>query len=547
MTSCGLANRLWQWSQVGLCRRFERALRDPGAVQRRLLRDYLRANAETVFGRRHRFAEIDSVAAWRRRVPLASYDDLVPLVERVRGGEPGVLTREPVHCLLPSSGSTAARKLIPFTDRLAREFRRAIGPWCVDLFRRHPRLRDGRAYWSISPAIDGGAEQPWAVPVGFDEDTAYLGGHYRGLVERTLAVPGAVRLLADVECFRYATLAHLLKAADLTLISVWHPSFLTLLLEPLQRHWHALLADIEAGTLTLPGSVGWVGPSLQPDPARAAELRRLGPADPAALWPRLEVISCWADGHAAGAASELAARFPKVALEPKGLVATEGFVTLPFRGARPMAVASHFFELLDERSRPCLVDELRHGGEYSVVVTNGGGLYRYQLRDRVRVEGFLGATPCLTFLGKEDRISDRRGEKLTDGHVARALERELRPLDLGVAFAMLAPDEDGGGPRYTLYLESERPPPADLGLRLERRLEENPHYRYCRSLGQLQPLAIFRVNRAAHAVYIDHRRRDDERLGDIKPAALSAETGWSRRFSGGYACGLRRHLEEAVS
>ena len=546
MTIPALANRLWQWGHAGRWRRFRRALADPGATQRRRLRGYLQANAETVFGRRHGFARIDSVAGWRRRVPLATWDELAPLVERIRRGEQRILTRQPVRRLLPSSGATAARKLIPFTDLLGREFQSAIGPWCVDLFRRHPRLATGRAYWSISPAIDLD-DEPAAVPIGFDHDTAYLGGFYRRLVEGTLAVPAAVRGMSDVESFRYATLFHLLRAADLALISVWHPSFLLLLLEPLRRHWRRLLTDVADGTPSLPGAVGRSRPRCRPDPARAAELRRRGPDDPAALWPRLEVISCWADGHAGGAAAELAALFPGAVVEPKGLVATEAFVTLPFGGRRPVALRSHFFEFLDDRGRPWLLDELRRGAEYSVTVTTGGGLYRYRLQDRVRVEGFLAATPCLVFLGKEDRVSDRRGEKLTEGHVAGALERALAPLDLGVAFAMLAPDEGDSTPAYTLYLESRRPPPPELGPWIERRLEENPHYRYCRSLGQLEPLRIFRVEGGAHAVYVAHCHRAGQRLGDIKPAALSAESGWGRRFSGGYAGGPRRRLEEAVS
>ncbi len=546
MTERGLANRLWQWANFARWKRFGRALRDPGAAQRRLLRGYLRDNEGTVYGRRHHFARIDSAGAWRRRLPLVTYEDLAPFVDRIRNGEPAVLTHETVRRLVPTSGTTTARKLIPFTDLLGRELQRAIGPWCADLFHRHPSLRDGSAYWSISPTTADDSAKPSAVPVGFDDDTAYLGGLYRRLVDRTLAVPASVRHVGDLEAFRYATLAHLLAAADLALISVWHPTFLGLLLEPLQHHWTDLVADVEAGTLSLPRLASLPCRPPRPDPARAAELRLLDPANPAALWPRLEVISCWADGHAAGAAAELSARFPQARLQPKGLVATEGFVTVPFHSTRPLAVTSHFFEFLDDRGQPHLVDELRAGSEYSVVVTTGGGLYRYRLQDRVRVEGMLAATPCLSFLGKEDRISDRRGEKLADGHVARVLERTLEPLCLGIAFAMLAPDDGESAPRYTLYLESARPPPAGLDSHLEQRLEENPHYRYCRQLGQLEPLAVFRVERAAHTVYIEHCRRAGQRLGDIKPTALSTEAGWSRRFPGGYTRGLCRGLEEVI-
>lgn len=536
MSAAGWANRLWAAANRPRRRRFRAALEDPGAAQRRLLLATLRANAGTAYGRRHGFDRIATVEEYRRRVPLTRWDELAPWIERIRHGEPGVLTREPVLRLMPSGGSTAAAKLVPLTRTLLSELQRAIGPWVVDLFERHPGLADGRAYWSVSPAAPAEPAAGGAVPVGFAADTAYLGGFFQRLVDRTLAVPGAVARLTDIESFRYATLLHLLAARDLALVSVWHPSFLTLLLEPLERWWEPLLDDLAAGTLTLPGANP--GPAAgavrapAADPARAAELRRVGPAaPPREIWPRLAVISAWADGHAAGAAAALAERFPGVAIEPKGLVATEAFVSLPFAGARPLAVESHFFELIDDAGRSLLAGEPAAGGEYAVAVTTGGGLYRYRLGDRVRVEGFLGATPCLRFVGREDRVSDRRGEKLSDGHVAAVLERLLGP---GAGFAMLAPDDEGGRPGYTLYLDARRPAPPRLAEDLERALAENPHYRWCVRLGQLAPARVFRVDGDPHLLYLEHRRRAGQRLGDVKPAALSAESGWSRRFAGRY-------------
>ncbi len=536
-----LANSLWAGANLGRWHRFRRALHDPGCVQRRILARQLRANAETVYGRRHGFAGIDSAAEFQRRVPLSVYDDYVPLVDRIRAGEPSVLTREPVLRLMPSSGSTAARKLIPMTRGFLAELQRGIGPWIVDLYRRDPRLKRGTAYWSISPAIAPAAE-PSAVPIGFDDDSAYLGGLSRRLVQRTLAVPGAVRHLAALDEVRYATLLYLLRARRLALVSVWHPSFLTLLLEPLGQHWDRLLADVAGGTLSLPS--GNPAPALsrrlRPDRRRAEELRSLGPGALPAIWPHLGMISCWTDGHAEAAAAALRDRFPGVPLVGKGLVATEALVSVPFAGNRPfagdrpLAVGSHFLEFLDAGGRPHLADELRTDGEYSVVVTTGAGLYRYQLQDRVRVERFLGATPCVRFLGKEDRISDRCGEKLSDGHVAAVLRQLLEPLALGVRFAMLAPDEAGGTVGYTLYLESQRQVPGALAAGLERALCENPHYRYCASLGQLAPARVFRVRAAADTVYLDHRCRSGQRLGDVKPVALSSEGGWTRRFEGCY-------------
>src|SRR5207248_2761280 len=89
-----------------------------------------------------------------RQIPLHSYDDLEPWTDRIRHGEKQVLTFEAVSHLIPTSGSSGGRKLIPFTAGLQREFNRAITPWITDLYFRHPAAAMGAAYWSISPAIE---------------------------------------------------------------------------------------------------------------------------------------------------------------------------------------------------------------------------------------------------------------------------------------------------------------------------------------------------------------------------------------------------------
>jgi hypothetical protein len=139
-------------------------------------------------------------------------------------------------------------------------------------------------------------------------------------------------------------------------------------------------------------------------------------------------------------------------------------------------------------------------------------------------------------VGKEDRVSDRFGEKLDDGFVASALGACLHGRS-DLEFAMLAPDERSEGLGYTLYVQAEPPALAALAPALEAALCENPHYRYCRELGQLAALRIFAERGGAHATYIERCLAAGQRLGDIKPAGLSAESGWSARFDGAYVHG----------
>src|SRR5947207_2019874 len=102
-------------------------------VQHRRLRGYLQRNQSTAFGQEHGFGDINNYEQFARRVPLADYDSLQRWIERIVTGEPKVLCWEPVTHLIPTSGTTGGRKLIPFTAGLQREFNAAIGPWLFDL------------------------------------------------------------------------------------------------------------------------------------------------------------------------------------------------------------------------------------------------------------------------------------------------------------------------------------------------------------------------------------------------------------------------------
>jgi hypothetical protein len=526
-TSALLLNTAWIAAQSPRYLLFRRALVDSRATQESVLAGYLRRNSSTDFGKRFDLANIKSAHEFQNRVPLSDYDDYREPIEQIRRGRNGVLTADPVVCLEPSSGSTRAAKLIPYTRALQSEFGRAIAPWILDLARSSPRVVGGPAYWCITPA--SGAEPASTVndatPVGFASDSAYLGGWLEKFVNRTLVDCSDLRHVQEIDEFRHQTLLRLLSESELRLISIWHPTFLTLLLDALADSWSALLRDLSRG---VPAKAGVR--ALPANPTRARILSRADPSRPTSIWPDLAVVSCWGDGQAARLLSDLQARLPGVCLQTKGLLATEGVISLPFAGRHPLAIRSHFFEFIDSRGNARFSWELEPGGSYSVVVTTGGGLYRYQLRDRVTVESFLYSTPCIRFIGKEDTVSDLRGEKLSEGLVAAILSRLIPSLAPRTTFALLAPDTNTGVPRYVLYLSSSEQYSPSLAAALESELGANPNYAHCVRLGQLRPCGIVRVKATAAVSYLERLRGSGLRLGNIKPAALSTLTGWGNVF-----------------
>jgi GH3 auxin-responsive promoter len=317
-------------------------------------------------------------------------------------------------------------------------------------------------------------------------------------------------------------------------MSVWHPSFLEGLLDCIDMHRDRLIHDVDRGSMSPPAPAdeatdvrARLASLLAPDPARAAELRMAG-GHAVDIWPHLSLISCWADGPARTAAAVLARRCEGIAIQPKGLLATEAVVTIPFDGRHPVAICSHFFEFVEPDGRVKLVHELKRGMEYTLLLTTGGGLYRYKLCDRVIVDDFVHDTPSLRFLGRDDRVSDLFGEKLSDGFVAGVLDQLFTAAP--PRFAMLAPDRTEAGVAYTLFVASDGPLEPGLAARLERALRLNPQYAWCVDLGQLGPARIARVGSGAMSAFVGSCVTGGQRLGDVKPVSLSTATGWRDRL-----------------
>ncbi|MCC6242107.1 MAG: GH3 auxin-responsive promoter family protein [Gemmatimonadaceae bacterium] len=498
-----IANLAWLASSVGASRRFQRALAAPEETQWAWLHAQLARHAASEYGRAHEFSAVRRYADFVARVPLCRYADVEPYITRMQGGEEGLLGSDPVTHLAPTSGSVGARKLIPFTSALSRGFDAAVAPWMINLAQQRPRIVGGPGYWSVSPMASD-SESPSAIPIGFADDAEYLGGAKAWLVRQVMAVPASVRHARDEETFWNTTALALLRCVELRLISVWHPSFFELLLAHAETHWEALLSGIE-----------------RDDWSRAQQLRAIGAREWWRWWPALQVLSCWGEQAAESGWRRLCAQAPQLLVQPKGLLATEGVVTVPYGEWHVLAITSHFFEFLDpETGDVRRAHELTVGAQYEVVLTNGAGLWRYRLGDLVECTGHLAATPTLRFLGRAEQVSDLRGEKLSEPFVAECL-RSLWEGEMPPRVAILRAVDDDVVGRYDLVVSTDTAHTGALLTRIDDALRANPHYARARRLGQLAPprLVLVDAEYAQRSMLVEAHGRS-ARLGDVKPRVL---------------------------
>jgi hypothetical protein len=138
-------------------------------------------------------------------------------------------------------------------------------------------------------------------------------------------------------------------------------------------------------------------------------------------------------------------------------------------------------------------------------------------------------------MGKEAHLSDHFGEKLNEQHVQRALDESLQRERLHPSFTLLSCEECDGRFAYTLFVEAADTSDEQLATvaqTLEARLQENFHYRYCRELGQLDALRVFRIESGGLETFLSESQRRGQRLGDVKPLLLNRQRGWLEKFRG---------------
>lgn len=500
-------------------RRLNRATNDPERAQRARFAQIMSGLRAQPYGQHHHLERAHSPEQLQRLAPIIRYDDLEPWITRQYHGELEVLSAHGLTMFERSSGSSAANKLIPYNSALLAEFGQATEAWLFDLYIHRPNLLGTRSYWSISPATKQRERSPGGSPIGVEDDTEYFNPLIRWALKQLMVGSGALAKEPDLERWRDHTLIALLEAHDLGFISIWNPSFLTLLMEHAQTHIERLSDALSA--------------------PRAAQVRRTldayGAFVPESIWPELQLISAWSDASARHFIPALRAFFPNVELQPKGLLATEGVITIPWTRAKAnlLAIHSHFYEFIDldaPHDAPKLAWQLKPGAQYSPLLTTSAGLLRYELRDVVRCVGHHQKTPTLRFEGKLDRSSDMCGEKLNARLVEQGVEGCVREVGVRYQFLLLAPTLEPS-PHYTLYIESDASE-AQLDLlaaRLERHLERSHHYAHCIELGQLKPLTVTRVIHGAKT-YMEVLARHGLRAGDIKPSQLDHRQIWHGQF-----------------
>jgi hypothetical protein len=112
-----IINSIATWVLKQRIHQIELFLKYPNEVQEELLMNLIRKSEDTELGKEKDFESIKNYKTFCERVPVSTYEELEPLIERTRKGEQNVFWAEPIKWFAKSSGTTNAKsKFIPVSD-----------------------------------------------------------------------------------------------------------------------------------------------------------------------------------------------------------------------------------------------------------------------------------------------------------------------------------------------------------------------------------------------------------------------------------------------
>jgi len=110
----GLINSILTWMMKKRIHQIELFKKYPHEVQDELLKKLLSTARSTEFGRKYEFSSIDTYEKFRERIPVSTYEQTYPYIERLMRGEQNILWPSEIKWFSKSSGTTNARsKFIP--------------------------------------------------------------------------------------------------------------------------------------------------------------------------------------------------------------------------------------------------------------------------------------------------------------------------------------------------------------------------------------------------------------------------------------------------
>ena len=511
-------------------------------LQEELLLEIIKDNQNTEYGKKYNFSEIKTIEDYKKNVPLSSFDNYAGYTDRmVKNKEKNLITAYPVIQYAETSGSVGVPKKIPVSDRSMKIYTKYTISRVTALAEKYHREHSGRHL-----PIGRGFNQLEIVDRTLDDGTP-LGNisgsaakSYKMLFPYYLTSPIPVLYPKGYMNMMYLKSFYALSDKDMSfMFSVFMTNIVDMMVY-IENNWQSLCDDIEKGTF--PEEIKMdedvkreLLKNTKPNPKRAAFLRKEFsrgfevPVIPR-IWPKMSFISTIGTGGFAAYTERMRKYSGAIPIDFSIYGASEGMMAACAEIEEPefaLLCDSCFFEFIpaeapEGTTETLGINDLEVGKDYEIVITNLSGFYRYRIKDVVKVLGYEGQSPKITFMYRKSQLLDLAGDKITEAMMDETIKDMSHELNVIINDYVAYPDRSTSPAHYDIIIEADRP--LDISKTEEYRdiLEKhlgriNPVYKECIDTHEIDHAVLYLQQQQTHALWREVRMLKGASANQVKP------------------------------
>ena len=405
----------------------------PEEVQHELLHELLKKAHQTEYGKKYGFSSIKSYSDFCNQVPIVTYEDLYPYIERVMKGEQNVLWPNEIRWFAKSSGTTNARsKFIPVSQEALDDCHYKGGKDLLSIyFNNYPNAK----MFSGKGLVIGGSHQLNQ----FDENSKSYYGDVSAVLLKNL--PWWAQMVRT-------------PSLDIALMDEWE--------EKIDK-----MVEItsEENVTNISGVPTWMIVLLE------KMLVKKNASNILEVWPNLEVFF-----HGAVSFTPYEELFKELIPSPKMRYMETYNASEGFFGIQDQTKSNDLLLMLDygifyefipfdelekENPKTLSLEEVEVGKNYAIVISTNAGLWRYMVGDTVK---FTSVEPYrIRISGRTKHFINAFGEELiienAEVAIAEACKKTAAVIDNFTAGPKYLGQGNKGGHEWVIEFSRE---PDDL-------------------------------------------------------------------------------------
>lgn len=427
-----IINSIASWLMKKRMHQIELFMKYPHEVQRDGLYKLLKAAADTEWGKKFNYKEIDNLKQFAERVPLQDYDSLKPYIDKMRKGEQQILWNTEIKWFAKSSGTTNDKsKFIPISTESLEECHFKGGKDMLSIYCNN--FPETKLFTGKSLTLAGSLRTVQGLENSYDGDLSAVIVQNLPLLAELARTPNS----------------------EITLMDGWDQK-----IEKLAE------ATINENVTSLAGVPSWMLILLR------HILNKTNKDNIHEVWPNLEVYF-----HGGVNFSPYAQHFNKII--PNSLFYLETYnASEGFFGIQDQTHTKDFLLMLDygiyyefipfnhnntQSNQTVLLHEVELLKDYAVVISTNGGLWRYQIGDTIQ---FTSLNPYrFKIVGRTKHFINAFGEELMIDNAEQALHIACEKTNATIVEYTAAPiflgQKESGAHQWLIEFEET---PKDLNF-----------------------------------------------------------------------------------